>query len=710
MERRTSTNEVRVFKFGARKGQVENEDVALDQIWLQNQYRNALVQIDHEFWNRYNAIVSVDNPALDQIREVGARIKELLATIKVQRTGVQRAGWEALSLNEKSEINTLKAKRKALEPEADRVKQGNKTTYEPQIKALDREFYAEIKRVRAKFADGTYSWADRDGNRHDLGGKKLFWMNEEHVYNNFLKDHSAAMGAKTVLNFHRFDREGVVTCRPRVGAEEDSCRPMTVIRKVKGAKSEKQSLPVSEVAAFLESNPDAKIARADAVRFKQWSAGEMGDTQKVLRNISADKAFDANNGSSFHFTVEGSHNSQASKRGRRLVRALARLQVGTRPKAFFSLPVTLHRPFPEGSCLKSVAAKRERVGRNYRWSLLVTVDFPRPEPKHAVGVVALDPGWAMGTLPEPDGRLRVGGLTDDDGKFKELALAPKFMSQVGQVSSLQSIVANETNVIMPKVQEWLDKHSDQLELRTHFQNAVRAHSNAKQRQREAGGFRHLIKAVGAVRPEVLPPERRREPAKLDDPNLEKDLKDWYKRFRHLDEWMRNLADQNDASKLDRYRNWAAQAAKQYHTVVIDDSDLRKAAEAPAAETDKAQPAGSQRQVAAPSLLVAAFVNAFKSAGGEARWVIGRTSRTCSECGHVNPALGATREFKCEPCGYTADRELNAGRNLIKEHRNGQSTSERRSTKVRKPAPVSSRQEVSEKNLTGAEPTAVESVG
>jgi hypothetical protein len=132
--------------------------------------------------------------------------------------------------------------------------------------------------------------------------------------------------------------------------------------------------------------------------------------------------------------------------------------------------------------------------------------------------------------------------------------------------------------------------------------------------------------------------------------------------------MRNLADQNEASKLNLYRNWAAQAARRYHTVVIDDVDLRRAAETPGAEKDKAQPAGGQRQVAAPSLLITAFQNAFRSAGGEVRWVLGMTSRTCSKCGDVNPPLGPTREFDCQACGYTADRELNAGQNLIREHR------------------------------------------
>jgi len=185
MERRTSTNEVKVFKFGGRKGQLENEALALDQIWLQNKYRNALVQIDHEFRTRYNAIVSVDNPALGRMREIGTRIKELQATIKVQRTGVQRAGWKALSPKEHADIKALEAERKDLKPEADRVKLLNKTRQQAKIKALDKEFRAAIKTVKSQFADGSYTYVDKKGEHHDLAGKKLFWMNYEHVDNSF---------------------------------------------------------------------------------------------------------------------------------------------------------------------------------------------------------------------------------------------------------------------------------------------------------------------------------------------------------------------------------------------------------------------------------------------------------------------------------------------------------------------------------------------
>ena len=40
-----------------------------------------------------------------------------------------------------------------------------------------------------------------------------------------------------------------------------------------------------------------------------------------------------------------------------------------------------------------------------------------------------------------------------------------------------------------------------------------------------------------------------------------------------------------------------------------------------------------------------------------------TTCTCYKCNHINPHLPLTqRVFKCEKCGYTIDRDMNASKN------------------------------------------------
>ena len=41
-----------------------------------------------------------------------------------------------------------------------------------------------------------------------------------------------------------------------------------------------------------------------------------------------------------------------------------------------------------------------------------------------------------------------------------------------------------------------------------------------------------------------------------------------------------------------------------------------------------------------------------------------TSKTCGSCGTLNDTLGASKTFLCEACGYIADRDHNAARNIL----------------------------------------------
>jgi len=41
-----------------------------------------------------------------------------------------------------------------------------------------------------------------------------------------------------------------------------------------------------------------------------------------------------------------------------------------------------------------------------------------------------------------------------------------------------------------------------------------------------------------------------------------------------------------------------------------------------------------------------------------------TSKTCGACGGLNDSLGGKKEFECAFCGYCADRDVNAARNIL----------------------------------------------
>jgi putative transposase len=41
-----------------------------------------------------------------------------------------------------------------------------------------------------------------------------------------------------------------------------------------------------------------------------------------------------------------------------------------------------------------------------------------------------------------------------------------------------------------------------------------------------------------------------------------------------------------------------------------------------------------------------------------------TSKTCGNCGKIHEALGGNKHFLCRHCGFSADRDANAARNIL----------------------------------------------
>ena len=44
-----------------------------------------------------------------------------------------------------------------------------------------------------------------------------------------------------------------------------------------------------------------------------------------------------------------------------------------------------------------------------------------------------------------------------------------------------------------------------------------------------------------------------------------------------------------------------------------------------------------------------------------------TTKTCGCCGTLNQTIGGSKTFKCKACGYVADRDINASRNILLRH-------------------------------------------
>ena len=67
------------------------------------------------------------------------------------------------------------------------------------------------------------------------------------------------------------------------------------------------------------------------------------------------------------------------------------------------LPIYLHRPLPETSMIRSASIIRERIGRKFRYKLVITVTVPEEIPRvkwEKSGTIGIDIGWRL--VPEAD--------------------------------------------------------------------------------------------------------------------------------------------------------------------------------------------------------------------------------------------------------------------------------------------------------------------
>ena len=59
---------------------------------------------------------------------------------------------------------------------------------------------------------------------------------------------------------------------------------------------------------------------------------------------------------------------------------------------------------------------------------------------------------------------------------------------------------------------------------------------------------------------------------------------------------------------------------------------------------------------------------YRSSLAEDRYVLvineAYTSKTCGKCGHIHKLLGSSKVYVCPECGYTADRDWHAARNIL----------------------------------------------
>lgn len=333
----------------------------------------------------------------------------------------------------------------------------------------------------------------------------------------------------------------------------------------------------------------------------------------------------------------------------------ARIRIGTEDRrgeggkkldpAWLEVPIVYHRDLPADADIKSVSVTRRLQDRKVTWQLNVTFNLPKPAERQGDRAVAIDIGWRL----VEDGGVRVAYALDNRGRERELRVSPSDVRQFGRVRHMRSVCDKMRDEFLPQLAAWLGKQT----LPDSSLGRSWAQRSAYLLQWRSGD--RLADLIGWWRDNRLP----------GDEAMFATAVGWRKGYLHVAHFWRGLQDQMCRRLREYYRLCAQQVATDYDVVYLEDFDLRKVAERPAAE-DEAEPSGAYRQIASPSSFRGALLNAITREGVRVVKLPAEFStRSCSYCGYAGKWDQAVSVIhRCEGCGEVWDQDLNACRNLL----------------------------------------------
>ncbi len=385
------------------------------------------------------------------------------------------------------------------------------------------------------------------------------------------------------------------------------------------------------------------------LRFHRWDgSGKL--TVRYQQGLPASQVFGEDTRLQIDPVPETAWTSPIRAERRRLARTKVRIRVRSderRAPVWLELPMVMHRPLPPDGVIRMASAVRERVGRSFRWKLVVTVTLAQqPQaPTRRDGTIAVDIGWRA----VHDG-LRVAYWCDTSGAEGELVLGPEIVEPLLKLHDLRSIRDKHFNDVVTMLRAWLVEHAELVP------NWLRDQTANIAAWRSQGRMVSLIRRWRAAR-------------FAGDEEIVGTLEGWLRRENHLYDWEANQRDQVQRRRREEYRKFAAALARKYDTIILEAFDLRRVARKPAPEsgTRGSTPADKQRTIAATSELRGAISNAALRENARIVTVPADASTMeCHACGHVEQFDSAARlVHRCGSCGALWDQDANAARVLLK---------------------------------------------
>jgi len=370
---------------------------------------------------------------------------------------------------------------------------------------------------------------------------------------------------------------------------------------------------------------------------------------QVQGGLPVEQLFTANRRIELDPVPEGSWNTRHGRRHG--TKTVMRFRVGSdenRAPIFAELPINIHRPFPPGAICKSAQVNRRRVGRHFVWTAQFTLELPaaaRPRPMRRM--VALDLGWR-----KRGDAYRCAYSYDHDGKHAEVLLPADYCATYPHLDSLASIRGDNFQAIRDQLVKY--RQENEQDVPTWFKTETR-HMYQWRAPRKMTRLLGLWSRPGhRFDGDAVPFEALKAYVKQD-----LHLWDWESRKR------RNVAGRRN----DLFANIAAQIARDYDVVFVEDINWRDDIKKAAVEDDKDRQTDEMRRakaICAPGSLVHAIANAMAKNGGHlVRVDPAKTTRICHVCDHDGEWDQAKLDHTCKNCGHTWDQDHNAAINIFR---------------------------------------------
>ena len=441
---------------------------------------------------------------------------------------------------------------------------------------------------------------------------------------------------------------------------------------------------------LAEQAMDAAKKSKAPPEFRRWT-GDGRVSVQLQGGIDRDEAWGGDTQLVIAPVSPTAHDPSARRGERRLAsRTTLRMRVQSTDKGkpvWAEWPMILHRPIPEGARIKvATVSRRRRDCRRWDWRLLLTLEIPDATiatgPR--TGAVALNLGWCQ----DDNDTVRAGYLVSSDGTVDRPVLVERqVIERVEKSEAIRSQRDQNLDAMRSDLVTWLRAHEVTLPAwlveRTILSREPREPREPSQEQtvaprvETAGSPRtrswHVIHWRSAARFATLAVAWKTQRFSGDSDGYDL-LERWRYRDEHLQRYEAGLSRGALLDRRESYRIIAADLARRYRTLVVDNFDLSTFQESPKPEETRVElPTAKRNQRhAAGSILRESLLSAF----GKDRVLRERSAdvtRACSavdeETGHACGAINEwdhaiARMHTCTRCGIAWDQDANACRNLL----------------------------------------------